>query len=233
MNLGDSGSLIVGAGFASSHEPTGFTAFGSRVNLQGWGESVATLGYDDLFLGDGNYNRSYTEIYSGTSSASAMVAGAAILTQQAAKQHFGSPFDAFELRELLRRTGTPQGPLTLWANIGPLPNLQGAIDRLDEADAALAAQPDVDNVFRLTIENFGPSWVRGRVLTLTAVSGSAVIVHRSAPQLNFARPFRWARRKHVRPLAAPGSAMFRTCASVARRRRFAGPARAQARQRCR
>ena len=45
--------------------------FGSRVDVQGWGDSVATLAYGDLLMANGSDSRQwYTGSFSGTSSAS-------------------------------------------------------------------------------------------------------------------------------------------------------------------
>jgi len=165
----DSGAIIVGAGSADGQEVLPVSAYGSRVNLQGWGQFVATLGFGSLILVDNDTDRSYTDVFDGTSSATAMVAGAAILAQQAVKLEFGGPFDAYEMRELLRRTGSPQGPVKGDRHIGPLPNLQGVIERINEADAGLTAA-QASQRFKLLVNNLGPSRVAGRTMTVTAFS---------------------------------------------------------------
>ena len=49
----DSGAIIVGAGQPPSsgvdRQREGFSTFGSRVDLQGWGSGVVTTGYGDLY----------------------------------------------------------------------------------------------------------------------------------------------------------------------------------------
>ncbi|HEY0371578.1 MAG TPA: S8 family peptidase [Thermoanaerobaculia bacterium] len=72
----DSGAILVGAGAANLRSPSCFTNWGSRVDLQGWGDSIWTLGYGDAF-GGGDENQFYTFQFGGTSGASPIVTGAA------------------------------------------------------------------------------------------------------------------------------------------------------------
>jgi subtilisin family serine protease len=78
----DSRAIVVGAGappnglYGPDRTRLYFSNFGSRVDLQGWGKSVVTTGYGDLFDGDIDLDQFYTETFSGTSSATPMVAGA-------------------------------------------------------------------------------------------------------------------------------------------------------------
>ena len=74
----DSGAIIVGAASsAAPHSRMSFSNFGSRVDCYAWGENVDTCGDG----GSGNQDDSYTADFSGTSSASPMIAGAALLLQ--------------------------------------------------------------------------------------------------------------------------------------------------------
>src|SRR5262249_33446305 len=55
----DSGAIMVGAGAPPAYSQTDrarlyFSTYGSRVDLQGWGFSVATTGYGDLQAGGPN-----------------------------------------------------------------------------------------------------------------------------------------------------------------------------------
>lgn len=133
----DSGAIMVGAGgpprdgFAD-RERLDFSNYGSRVDVQGWGRKVATLDYGDLQACDReqrqNVDRDYTNEFSGTSSASPIVAGAAVILQGAARAG-GAPLTPAALRDLLRRTGTPQAG-DVRQQIGPRPNLARALDAL-------------------------------------------------------------------------------------------------------
>jgi len=130
--LRDSGAIMIGAGgpprsgFAD-RERLDFSNYGSRVDVQGWGRKVATLDYGDLQACAGA-DRHYTGEFSGTSSASPIVAGAAVLLEGIARER-GRVLGPAELRDLLRRTGTPQAGNTRQA-IGPRPDLARAIEAL-------------------------------------------------------------------------------------------------------
>ena len=112
LTANDSGAIIVGAGGIAAgsgdRSRLNFSCFGSTVDLQGWGEGVVTTGYGDLHSVDGA-NSSYTSIFNGTSSASPIVAGACAALQAHHKiSNFGAVLTGFELREILRTTGSPQ-----------------------------------------------------------------------------------------------------------------------------
>ena len=125
----DSGAILVGAGESYQRSPTCFTNFGSRIDMHGWGWNVTTLGYGGLF-NPGDENQWYTSGFSGTSSASPIVTGAAasiIGVSLADGQGFGGRSPA-EIRQILKDTGTSQAVDS--RNIGPLPNLALAIPRI-------------------------------------------------------------------------------------------------------
>jgi subtilisin family serine protease len=134
----DSGAIMVGAGGPPrdgfrDRERLDFSNYGGRVDVQGWGRKVATLDYGDLQSCDVDQrDRDYTNEFSGTSSASPIVAGAAILLQSYAKRD-GRTLTPREVRDLLRSTGTPQAGNTR-EQIGPRPDLRRAL-------AALGAGP--------------------------------------------------------------------------------------------
>lgn len=129
----DSGAIIVGAGSACSGTTTPknsrmyFSSYGKRVNLQGWGECVTTTGYGDAY--NGGVNSSYTNVFSGTSSASPMVAASVASYVSSYKKLNGTVPTPVSIRAALQKTGTPQsfasGSLT--GNIGQLPNLGKAL----------------------------------------------------------------------------------------------------------
>ncbi|MEM7709648.1 MAG: S8 family serine peptidase [Pseudomonadota bacterium] len=136
----DSGAILVGAGTSDTRGPTCFSNYGSRIDIQGWGQNVTTLGYGGLFDGVGapgganDEDQRYIAGFNGTSSASPIVAGAAAVVQGAIIAAGGAPLTSVEMRDALRAGGTPQAADA--RNIGPLPNLRGAIDAALHPDCA-------------------------------------------------------------------------------------------------
>ena len=131
----DSGAILVGAGAPAEdgfvdRSRLDFSNYGSRVDLQGWGRMVATLDYGDL-QGCDAHGRKYTALFAGTSSASPVVAGAAVLVESVYRTRRGCALPPHRLRAILAATGSPQtngphGPAS--QNIGPRPDLARAMD---------------------------------------------------------------------------------------------------------
>jgi hypothetical protein len=125
----DSGAIMVGAGSAPGCTPPAHARlsaanwgsnYGSRVDVQGWGECVTTTGYGYLY-GTAVPNQRYTAWFGGTSSASPMIAGAAADLIGASRIISGRTLSPLEVRNLLTTSlATPQSGT---GNIGPLPNL--------------------------------------------------------------------------------------------------------------
>ncbi|MHC5114584.1 MAG: S8 family serine peptidase, partial [Planctomycetota bacterium] len=139
----DSGAIIVGAGSAPPGALGGSDVdrsrmccsnYGSRVDVQAWGERVRTLGYGDGYSLEGQ-NWWVTNTFAGTSSASAIVAGAAALMQSAfiQDQIDNPPFPPMPpvpmaptaLRAALAASGSAQqaGTFPASQNIGPRPDV--------------------------------------------------------------------------------------------------------------
>lgn len=126
----DSGAIMVGAGTSGGgRAPECWTNFGSRVDVQGWGDSVATLGGGSLAMvnGAGDANQWYSSTFNGTSSASPIVVSAVADVQGARIAHGLGVATPAAMRSLLVSTGTAQ---TGTNHIGPLPNLHAALDNL-------------------------------------------------------------------------------------------------------
>ncbi len=104
--------------------------YGRIVDVQGWGWHVATLGFGDAQ--GGAEKRWYTLRFSGTSSASAVVAGAVACIQGHAKARWSRVLAPAEMLRLLIDTGTPQkfGATALPGHIGPQPDLERAFAAL-------------------------------------------------------------------------------------------------------
>lgn len=119
-----SGAVLVGAGapppgtHGRDHGPDrsrlAFSNYGARVDSQGWGREVTTTGYGDLQGGSdannnlGARNRWYTDVFSGTSSATPIVTGALTVTQGILKAQGSTMLTPLTARNLLRSTGSPQ-----------------------------------------------------------------------------------------------------------------------------
>lgn len=129
---GDSGLIMVGAGSADSrHSSLSFSTYGKRVDVQGWGTGVMTAGYGNFKRVGGDSHQSYSSSFNGTSSATPVVVGAALLIQSHAKENLGKPYTPKELRELLKKTGKAQGG---GRPIGPFPDVKAAINSVSEPE---------------------------------------------------------------------------------------------------
>lgn len=127
----DSGTIFVGAGEPPGSESgarvrASFSDYGSCVDVQAWGGRVVTAGYGDLQgpssgLGEQSW---YTAEFSGTSSASAIVAGVLARVQQHRMAAGKKPLSPAAARSLLRQCGSaPASPAVPDQGIGLQPNL--------------------------------------------------------------------------------------------------------------
>jgi serine protease len=121
----NSGAIMVGANESgTSTQKTCFSNYGARVDVNSWGLNVRSLGYGDLFhtYPTSDPNQEYTAAFSGTSSASAIIAGAASAAQGVSLAHGLGALDSPGMRTLLKFSGADAYP------IGAQPNLRRAID---------------------------------------------------------------------------------------------------------
>jgi serine protease len=174
---GDSGAIMVGAGrprdgiypsdgaFHIALSTEVWSNAGSRVDLQGGGEEVVTTGYGDAVRGDGGDVRQfYTNTFSGTSSASPMVAGAAACINGVIRFNSGTPLNSFQMRALLGTTGTSPAALDA-RNIGRLPNIRAALTAIGAMPAPIPTWGTIPN----TILNSAPEVIAtplGRLVAL-------------------------------------------------------------------
>jgi hypothetical protein len=139
----DSGAIMVGACESQarddgSHNRWVSSNYGTRVDCCAWGEHVVTCGVGDLHGGlTGNGN--YTSLFNGTSSASAIIGGAALLLQSVYKVLSGGVLSPEQMRFLLSdvSTGTAQGPWRGDDRVGTMPNLRAVVEK------SLLCAPDV------------------------------------------------------------------------------------------
>jgi hypothetical protein len=128
----DSGAIIVGAGSSTDRSRLSFSSYGSRVDVQGWGQSITTTGSNGNLQGGttpANLNIRYTRSFGGTSGAGPIVTGAVVAIQSFLRSTNRPLLTAAQLSTLLKSTGTPQGGDT-GQRIGPLPNLRSALASL-------------------------------------------------------------------------------------------------------
>lgn len=165
MGKPDSGAIIVGAGLNCASDGTlvrsraSFSTYGSRVNLQGPGNCVYSTGYGDLF--STGVNDRYTQSFSGTSSATPVVASAAAALSSAYEQLNGVAPSPIQLRTILMQNGTPQKTSGAAGNIGPLPDLSKALAKIDitapSVPTNVSATPTIVNNKKVLQVSWTPS----------------------------------------------------------------------------
>lgn len=166
----DSGAIIVGASVAGQLLRASYSSFGSRVDVQGWGNDVATTGSSfnigDLWQSGSDDRQRYTSLFGGTSSASSIVAGVA-LAIQSRRKYCGLPvLDSREMRDLLIATGTPQRfpsgvPIT---SIGPQPNIEAALKKTHAYNFCVNVEPTEG--FAVSATRYEPFAATSRTYTI-------------------------------------------------------------------
>ena len=134
----DSGAIVVGAGSSTTRARLSFSVYGSRVDVQGWGQNITTTGSNGNLQGGTapeNRNIRYTRSFGGTSGAGPIVTGAVVAIQSYLRATGRPVWTARQLSDLLKATGTPQGG-NLAQHIGPLPNLRAALTAVAGSQAA-------------------------------------------------------------------------------------------------
>lgn len=139
-NFTDSGAIMVGASLSPlPHNRAGFSNFGSRIDCFAWGENIVTCGYAARSGGSlgndatGTRDDDYTSTFGGTSGASPIIVGAALVIQGLYRDTTSTILSPTQMRALLTNpaTGTAQGG-GVTGNIGIMPNLRAIIeDTLD------------------------------------------------------------------------------------------------------
>ncbi len=147
----DSGAIVVGAASSAvPHTRMNFSSFGPRVDVFAWGQNVNTTDSDS-----GGATNLYTTTFSGTSSASPIITGAALAVQGVVTAAGGGPLSPRQLRDVLSdpATGTASNNPAV-DEIGVMPNLRAIIE--DHLDVGF---PDVylrDNASDTGVPHNGP-----------------------------------------------------------------------------
>jgi hypothetical protein len=129
----ESGAIMVAA--ASSdvpHRKINYSNYGSRIDCYAWGENVITAGSYPLLSGLAKNTYSYK--FSGTSSASAIVAGAAIALQSIVEEKYDLRIHPKQMRLILsdEKYGTASKHGHLADKIGVMPDLKKITDHLSK-----------------------------------------------------------------------------------------------------
>ncbi|MDJ0619647.1 MAG: S8 family peptidase [Calothrix sp. MO_192.B10] len=121
----DSGAIMVGAASSAiPHTRMGFSNYGSRIDCYAWGENVNTCSSNNA-----GSTTVYTATFSGTSSASPIVTGAALAVQGIAEANLGYRFSPFQMRLLLSDPATGTASHNPGVDrIGVMPNLRAIIE---------------------------------------------------------------------------------------------------------
>ncbi len=152
----ESGAIMVGAAASSlPHNRMGFSNFGSRIDCYAWGENVTTAGYGDLDNGGGDGTKSYTSTFNGTSSASPIISGAALILQGMYEANTAQRLTSLGMRELLSDplTGTAQGG-GVPGHIGVMPNLRAIIETTLEIPRLVTVIADAGDFGNVCIGSF-------------------------------------------------------------------------------
>jgi Subtilase family len=126
----DSGAIIVGAaGPSVPHQRLPFSNYGSRVDCFAWGWDITTCGGFPR-TGSSSPQTAYMTDFAGTSGASAIVAGAAVLLQSWAAKHGGS-LSTMRLREVMSDPAhNTHSSMPSNDRIGVMPDLRAIIHHL-------------------------------------------------------------------------------------------------------
>lgn len=128
----DSGAYLIAATSSNSNfSRMYFSNHGSRIDFNGWGENVASAGNYGSILFNGGTNRVYGDGFSGTSSASPIVAGAVAAVVGHGKALLGKTLSISEVHNLMTETGVPA---PTGNKVGARPDLRNALDNIASAD---------------------------------------------------------------------------------------------------
>jgi len=125
VNFRDSGAIIVGSSSsAAPHTRRPSSSFGNRVNCYAWGENVESTSSTTA-----GSTTAYTSTFSGTSSASPIITGAALAVQGVLEAAGSSRLSPLQMRAVLSSPATGTASINPAVDqIGVMPNLRAIIE---------------------------------------------------------------------------------------------------------
>jgi hypothetical protein len=164
LSCEDSGAVLVGASEGANEAKIFFSNCGSRVNSFSWGQGVVTTGYPyGSYAWEGTTpplppndttNAFFIDNFGGTSSATALVGGAAVLIQDYARTQLGHRRYLMppKMREILTGSGVAQTD-TSGCNIGMQPRIDQAFVLVNTfVTSTMASYPELAADEQLTDE---------------------------------------------------------------------------------
>ena len=95
---------MVGASSAdANHDKLSFSTYGSRINVNAWGEAIFSTGYGYYVQIDGDSNQEYTDQFGGTSGASPIITSACIALQDYVLSNGNDPLTPSNMRQNARQ----------------------------------------------------------------------------------------------------------------------------------
>ena len=125
----DSGAIIVAAASMDvPHSRVRYSNYGKRINCYAWGEGVVTA--DNYSVSSRSAINTYTTSFTGTSSASAIIAGVAIAVQSISETRYNMRLSPLQMRHILSsdQYGTASANGQTRDKIGVMPDLKKIID---------------------------------------------------------------------------------------------------------
>jgi hypothetical protein len=141
----DSGAILVAAGSDSvPHSRIRHSNFGNRIDCYSWGERVSTEGFH-LDSSD-RAMQSYRKKINGTSSAAAIIAGAAILVQSITESNHHFRLSPKHMRQILSSDllTTPSDNGRSIDRIGVMPDLKKIIEHINLVFPTLKGSDNTD-----------------------------------------------------------------------------------------
>ncbi|MFO1077738.1 MAG: S8 family serine peptidase [Planctomycetota bacterium] len=138
LTFRDSGAFLAGASDGALLTRAPFSNFGSRIDANSWGNGVMACGYGTLFYPNNDPLQAYTLAGTGTSSATALLAGVVTSIVGGCRAELARDPTIPELRQLMAAHGA-QSP----DPIGRRPDVHAILQAMGAIDGLETSAPDV------------------------------------------------------------------------------------------